>query len=268
MFAGARRHLSRVLTAAMRRASSALCVWVTLAVCATSSVADIISAEFKEPTTRYGHGVLGDDIEYGALEITSNNHNTSSRLISGTANKRTRYLVRLPLDHVFEDIAPRLVDVTGDDAPEVIVVETDVARGAQLAIYGAGAKKLAATPHIGRSNRWLAPIGAADLDGDGHVEIAYIDRPHLARTLRIWRFAEGALSEVGTKKGLTNHRIGQGFISGGIRDCGSGAEIITVDAGWQNIMVSTFDGKTVQSRAIGPFGGQVTLDAALDCKGS
>jgi hypothetical protein len=46
---------------------------------------------------------------------------------------------------------------------------------------------LAATPHIGSANRWLAPIGAADLDGDGRVEIAYVDRPHLARTLRIWR---------------------------------------------------------------------------------
>jgi hypothetical protein len=76
---------------------------------------------------------------------------------------------------------------------------------------------------IGQRNRWLAPIGAADLDGDGRVEIAYVDRPHLARTLRVWRSRPGGtLTEIATATGLTNHRIGEAFITGGIRDARRG----------------------------------------------
>jgi hypothetical protein len=48
---------------------------------------------------------------------------------------------------------------------------------------------LASTPWIGQRFRWLAPVAAADLDGDGAMELAYVDRPHLARTLRVWRIA-------------------------------------------------------------------------------
>ena len=45
----------------------------------------------------------------------------------------------------------------------------------------------------------LAPLGAADLDGDGKIELAYIDRPHLAKILRIWRFDDGARGAEGRR---------------------------------------------------------------------
>lgn len=255
----------RILSHTLRR--SFRCAWLAagLGLMAAPAVSDIVAAEFTEPTTRYGHAVLGDDVEYGALEIISN-HQDSNRVATSLLHKRTTYLVRLPLDHVFEDIQPRLVDVTGDGRPEVIVVETDVAKGAQLAIYGEDGTKLAATPHIGQRNRWLAPIGAADLDGDGHVEVAYIDRPHLAKTLRVWRYKDGVLTEVANKAGLTNHRIGEDFISGGIRDCGDGPEMITVNANWSEVMATGFDGKTLSPRVLGPFKNQTSLKRALDCK--
>ena len=130
---------------------------------ATSACAEtIVGAAYEAPTDRYAHGILCDAIEWGALRIT-----TDSRSLVFT----------LPPDRVFEDTAPRLIDLDGDGVDEVVVVETLNTAGAQLAIYDATGK-IAATPHIGRTNRWLAPIGAADLDGDGRIEIAYIDRPH------------------------------------------------------------------------------------------
>ena len=58
----------------------------------------------------------------------------------------------------------------------MIVVESHAAR-ARLAVWGAGGR-LAAIPFIGTRFRWLAPLGAADLDGDGRVEIAYAETPH------------------------------------------------------------------------------------------
>jgi len=172
---------------------------VIVAVCAgllasTGMAKDVIaSAKFADPTPRYDHGILGDAIEYGEMVIT---------YIDGR-----RILIHLPKSRVFEDLAPRVVDLDGDGAPEIIVIETDLNLGARLSVYGSHGL-ITATPHIGRSHRWLAPVGAADLDGDGNVEIAYIDRPHLAKLLKIWRFKDGKLTLVAEQGGLTNHQIG------------------------------------------------------------
>nr|WP_283426851.1 VCBS repeat-containing protein [Shimia sagamensis] len=214
-------------------------------------VAEITAARYSAPTTRYAHGVLGDAIEYGTLELT---------LIDGK-----RLALSLPQDRVFEDIAPRLVDMDGDGAPEVIVVESSQTGGARLVIYDESGLR-AATPHIGQRNRWLAPIGVADLDGDGFIEVAYIDRPHLAKTLRVWRFQDNKLTQVASETGLTNHRIGEDFISGGIRDCGQGPEMITVNANWTEVMATRFDGNTLSPRPLGPFKNQTSLKHALECK--
>lgn len=105
-----------------------------------SAEPEIVGAEYAEPTARYAHGVLGDDIEYGAL-----------RFIMSEGNS---LLLTLPQFRVFEDIAPRLFDVDRDGMLEVIVVESDVDKGARLAIYDETGLQ-AATPFIGLSNRWL-----------------------------------------------------------------------------------------------------------------
>ncbi|PTX56414.1 VCBS repeat protein [Litoreibacter ponti] len=213
----------------------------------------IVEATYGDPTDRYAHGVLGDAIEWGALEIVVEDwaHRTKMRFV-------------LPEDRVFEDVAPRLVDVTGDGKPEVVVVESQQSSGAQLAIYDATGK-LAATPHIGTRNRWLAPIGAADMDGDGFVEIAYIDRPHLAKTLRVWRFRDGALREVASLPGLTNHRIGERDIGGGLRVCGDKIEMITASANWSRVIATSFENGSLSTRDVGPHTGRASLNAAMEC---
>ncbi len=217
-------------------------------------------AAYANLTRRYSHGVLGDALEPETLLVEGPN--------AGFCDSE----ITLDTSHVFEDVAPRLVDLDRDGVLEIVTVRSHINKGAQIAVYGfegrgevSDLKLLATTPYIGRKNRWLAPIGAADLDGDGHIEIAYIDRPHLAKTLRVWRFKSGKLTEVANQKGLTNHRIGEDFISGGIRDCGTGSEMITVDANWQKVMATRFDGKRLMTEPLGGFTGQNALQAALNC---
>lgn len=235
-----------------------------VALTATAACAEtIVSADYAAPTDRYAHGILGDAIEWGELIITTDGADQGA--VTQEAVQRTKtYAIRLPLDRVFEDVAPRLADLDHDGTPEVIVVETQFSQGAQLAIYDETGK-IAATPHIGRTNRWLAPIGAADLDGDGMVEIAYIDRPHLAKTLRVWRFTGGALVPVADLPGLTNHRIGESDIGGGIRDCGNGPEMITANADWTQVMATTMTNGQLTTRAIGGHVDRGSFATALAC---
>ncbi|WP_292293348.1 VCBS repeat-containing protein [Marivita sp.] len=231
-------------------------VGLTLALLAASQGAaqEIVSARFDGPTTRYPHGVLGDEIEYDTLV---------ARLSDGR-----EIAVRWAEGIVFEDLSPRRVDVDGDGAPELVVVESHETRGARLAVWGlvdGALVQLAATPHIGTRFRWLAPVAIADLDGDGAVELAYVDRPHLAKVLRVWRYAAGGrLTEVASLAGLTNHRIGWDYIAGGVRDCGQGPEMVLADADWSDIAAVRFDGTSLTRRILGPYGAEA-LERALDC---
>ncbi|WP_371168504.1 VCBS repeat-containing protein [Aliiroseovarius sp. 2305UL8-7] len=210
----------------------------------------IVGAEYASPTNRYAHGVLGDAIEWGALQLS---------LADGTYER-----FELPDHMVFEDLAPRLHDLDGDGSPEVITVLTHMDKGAALAIFGPDGL-IAQTPHIGKRNRWLAPLGAGDLLGDGDQIVAYIDRPHLAKTLRLWRYKDGQLVTAGQFGGLTSHRIGDDFIVGGIRSCAGKDEVVTVDASWQNVMVTSFHSDEPTSRAVGRYTGRQSVDHALNC---
>ncbi|MBD3662483.1 FG-GAP repeat domain-containing protein [Sulfitobacter aestuariivivens] len=234
----------------MRLAAMLICLLASSAFAET-----IVGARFIAPTQHYAHGILGDTTEYGGMMV---------ELSSGQD-----FLVGFPpRSRVFEDIAPRLWDLTGDSSPEVVVIETNPPEGAQLAVYGVreGAVfKIAATPHIGRTNRWLAPIGAADLDGDGHIEVAYIDRPHLAKTLRVWRFKDQMLEPVADLPGFTNHRIGETDIAGGIRVCGGVPEMIVARSDWARVMAITFQNGTFAARDLGPHKGRESFAHALKC---
>lgn len=215
-----------------------------------------VAARFDGPTTRYPHGALGDDVEFTTLTVTMD---------SGT-----EVSVHWAQDVVFEDTVPLLADVDGDGAPEIIVTESHARQGARMAVYrvdGEAVRLDVATPFIGTRFRWLSRIGAADLDGDGAVEIAYIDRPHLAKTLRVWRYdGTGVLTPVDALAGLTNHRIGDEVIEGGIRSCpGELPQIVTADANWSFVQFTTLEGGALRTKRGDPYRGAESLADALIC---
>ena len=202
------------------------------------------------PTDRYDHAVLGDAMEWGGLDLTT---------ASGQVLR-----VTLPESRVFEDVTTRLADLDGDGDREVVVVETDIARGAMLAVYDASGR-VAATAPFGETHRWLAPAGIADLDGDGRIEIAYVDRPHLARELVVVRLEGAELIELARLAGLTNHRIGDSVIRGGVRDCGSGPDLRLAEPTWTRVMRVVFQDGRLTAQPLGAISGPKGLDAALAC---
>lgn len=67
------------------------------------------------------------------------------------SNAKTVTITRHKSD-VFEDTAPRLLDVDADGSPEVVVVQSNARLGVKLAIYDETGL-VVVTPNIGRSNR-------------------------------------------------------------------------------------------------------------------
>ncbi|MEP1611918.1 MAG: VCBS repeat-containing protein [Roseobacter sp.] len=243
----ARRLLARALTGMIRRALLVLCVMH-----AGQGVANtIVDAWYESVTPRYPHGVLGDALEYETLVLTLGTGETVA--------------VTLPDSAVFEDTAPRLVDLDNDGHPEVVTVESHQQFGARLAIYGASGR-ITAIPYIGTRFRWLAPVGAADLDGDGVIEIAYVDRPHLAKILRIWRFERGVLTEIATFEGVSNHKIGETDIAGGIRVCDTTPEMVLASENWRSLLALRFDGAEITARKIGTETSRASFARSMACQ--
>jgi len=214
------------------------------------------SAWYDDATDRYSHGVLGDAIEPSTL-VVKDNHDCTRSIV-------------LDIAHVFEDVAPRLAKIDDTPGDEIVTIRSHRNYGAQIAIYQLSEgeiRLLATTPYIGTANRWLAPVGIADFNKDGKVDIAFVDRPHLAKTLRIWSYHNGELEEVASKTGYSNHRIGENFISGGIKTCGDSTTMITADASWRRILETAMQKDRLVTTDIGAFSGKDSLNEALLCNG-
>lgn len=164
---------------------------------ATASGTGLVCAWYSEPTVRYPHGVLGDRVEAGALEAVdaAGRHHT----------------VRLDQQSVFEDLTPRLADLDGNGAAEVVTIRSKRNAGAAVAVHGLRDGRLveiAATLPIGSPNRWLNIAGIADLTGDGQLDIALVKTPHIGGRLEVWTLRDGSLARVGSADGFSNHVIG------------------------------------------------------------
>ncbi len=215
------------------------------------------SASYTGASRAYPHGVLGDKEEFTTLVVKY---------------RDTEIRRKVPSIRVFEDLHPRMANLDDTPNPEVIVVESDHTAGSRLVVYAIESgrsptlTRLAATGPLGQAYRWLAPVGMADFDGDGHNDIAYVETPHLGKTLRIVTLRDEELVELASGEGYSNHRIGDAFIMGGVRDCGDGAEAVTANGEWSEILATRLVDGALESRVLGRFDGPESFDAALDCQ--
>lgn len=158
---------------------------------------DVSSAWYAGPTTRYGHGILGDAIEASILMIKTHTGRTLS--------------LTLPESEVFEDRYPRLADLDGDGTTEIVTIRASVSLGAAVTVYGLRGgtlRQVATTKFIGLANRWLNIAGIAPFRGGPGKEIAYVQTPHIGGTLFMYAYEDGHLKKIGERTGFSNHQIG------------------------------------------------------------
>ncbi len=156
-----------------------------------------VYAQYAQPTTKYKHNILGDPIEAEQLVV----------LRDGTTYTHT-----VSDQYVFEDIKPRLFDVDNDGQMEIITIRTHVTKGAGIMIYKIVKNALtefAWVEEIGTPYRWLNIVAIYDLDGDGTIELVWIQTPHIGGILKVTRIEAGKLETLSELSNYSNHTIGE-----------------------------------------------------------
>jgi hypothetical protein len=214
---------------------------------ATAAAEEISAARYVEPSRAYGHFALGSPHEYAAIAVDTDRGRT------------LRFA--LPAGDVFEDIAPRPLRLARGDPPQLLTVASNGSGGSRLVLLElrpGGIAVAAQSAPIGTPMRWLNPVGAADLDGDGEKEIAAVITPHIGGILKVYRRHGTMLAEIAALPGFSNHVYGSTTQDLSLAlDIGGHARLVVPDASRRVLRIIALEGdKLVET-------GRCLLDAPI-----
>ena len=166
---------------------------------------DVAWVWLSSPTMRYPHRALGSPVHAGSVQALVRSRSGQWVLVERT----------LPLNRVYEDRVPRIVDLDRDGSEEIVLIEADLLKGAALVVLGIehGARgpvlsERARGPFVGSSFRWLNPVGVADFDQDGQLDLASVVTPHIGGVLQLLHVRPGNLVPFASVMDVSNHRMG------------------------------------------------------------
>ena len=145
-------------------------------------------------TTAYAHGVLGDEIEAGAVAVVDPSGGVEATLA--------------PPGGVIEGIAPIVADVDDDGERELLVTASDAERGARLVALSESDAPALTGPAVGTGFRWRHQLAVAPFGPDRETEVAAVKTPHIGGTAEFYRATGRGLELVASRRGYSTHAIG------------------------------------------------------------
>jgi len=149
------------------------------------------------PTSRYGHGVLGDDLEAAGIA-----------LIETRPTPQVTLHIDIPAPAVIEGLSPIWTDLTGDGQREILVTLSDEEQGARIVAFDETGRQVAIGPAIGQGYRWRHQIAVAPFGPLGDIEIVDVLTPHIGGIVEFYHLDGGALNIAARMPGYSSHRIG------------------------------------------------------------
>ncbi|CAN5121832.1 hypothetical protein BH24ACT19_BH24ACT19_04700 [soil metagenome] len=156
-------------------------------------------AVLSNPTDRYAHGVLGDELEAGSIMV-----------LPGSSSEGGAYgRVEPKSGGVFEALAPLWFEPRPGGEDLLAVTESTPAEGTRVSVYRPDGRLAAAGPFIGEGMRWRHLLAAGPFGPGGEVELAATRTPHVGGVIEFYApdFETGELEIVATVPGYSTHRI-------------------------------------------------------------
>ncbi len=155
----------------------------------------------------------------------------------------------------------------GDEPSGVCGYRDSGAALALVAPVGGGLSIIAEGDPIGRAYRWLNPVGVGDFDGDGRLETAHVETPHIGGTLVLGRVKRGRLVSHRRVGGFSNHRMGSRELGlSMVLDAdGDGVPDLAVpDDSRTHLRIVSFAGGRFRELARIEFGAEITTSLRRD----
>lgn len=155
-------------------------------------------AVLSNPTRRYVHGVVGDDLEAADITVLKPTHgglDVAGRVLPESGG-------------VFELVSPLWFEE--QNGRELLAVTESVeGAGSRIAVYDPQGALVAAGPFFGEPQRWRHLLAAGPFGPNGETEIAAVRTPHIGGVIEFYRVAAGAgdLELAATQPGYASHEI-------------------------------------------------------------
>ena len=187
-----------------------------------------------EPTDRYPHSALGDNLEATAVAVV-------------TVGVNEVEMVYRSENDVIESIAPLLADVDGDGIDDVALTISNDREAWIVVASSTGGGVLATSDPVDRLLGWRQLVAVGPLGPTGQIEIAEILYPEANGSVRFLNLRGNDLRVVAARAGYRSHEFGARNLEQAL------AADVDRD-GYLEVIVPTFDRQSIAGIRHGPDG--------------
>lgn len=148
-----------------------------------------------EPTDRFPHSALGDNLEATAVVVVT----------VGVNEVETIYRSG---DDVIESIAPLLADADGDGVDDVVLTVSNDSQIWLVVASSTGGGVVAISDPVDRLLGWRHLVAVGPLGPTGQTEIVEVLYPDAQGSVRFLSLSSGKLGVVATRTGYRSHEFG------------------------------------------------------------